>query len=99
MRDVRDYSVWCYGYSVSVEWRVCIVAACLMTDMWSGDGLACSMKSPKIVKEGILPVREVTDLLRGTRAVKQTVASCCISFYEQYLLVIQSVHSGTKKDT
>jgi len=32
-----------------------------MTDMWSRDGLACSMRSPEIGKEEILTVREVTN--------------------------------------
>jgi len=47
--------------SVSVEWRLYTVAACLMTDMWSRDGLACSMRSPDIGKEEILTVRDVTN--------------------------------------
>ena len=39
------------------------VAACLMTDVWSSDELACSMRFPEIGKEEILTVREVTNLL------------------------------------
>jgi hypothetical protein len=57
-----------------------------MTDIWNTDGLACIMRSPEIGSEEILSAREVTNLLQGTRAVKQAVVSCFIRIYEQNLL-------------
>jgi len=69
-----------------------------MTDMWSRDGLVCSMRSPEVGKEEILTVRVVVaNLLLDTRAVKQSVVSCLIHIYEQHLLILQLVHSWTNR--
>jgi hypothetical protein len=69
-----------------------------MTDVWSRDGLARSMRSPEFGKEEILTVRDVTNLLQGARVVKQTVVSCFMPIYEQRLLILQQVHSRTNRD-